>query len=107
MSRLNTILLSGAVILPGAVLGCSSNSTDAKAGVTHTLAPAIPGVYVNVYKPGGDIFAAPNAAELIAGRFYEHWVPNDHCFTLDESGRWHAFGITHPLTDLIKVHAGE
>jgi beta-fructofuranosidase len=69
--------------------------------------PKIAGDYVNVYQPTGDVFPGPNAAELVAGRFYEDWVPNDHCFARDESGRWHAFGITHPLTDPSNVHAGE
>jgi arabinan endo-1,5-alpha-L-arabinosidase len=69
--------------------------------------PRIAGDYVHVYKPAGDVFPSPNAAELIAGQFYEDWVPNDHCFVQDQSGRWHAFGITHPLTDLANVHAGE
>jgi hypothetical protein len=57
--------------------------------------------------PAGDVFPGPDAAELIAGRFYDDWVPNDHCFVRDESGRWHALGITHPLTDVSNVHAGE
>ena len=69
--------------------------------------PRIASDYVNVYKPEGDVFPGPNAANLIAGQFYEDWVPNDHCFVRDDSGRWHAFGITHPLTDLSNVHAGE
>ena len=69
--------------------------------------PRIAGDYVNVYKPAGDVFPGPNAAELIAGRFYDDWVPNDHCFVRDASGRWHAFGITHPLTNVSNVHAGE
>ncbi len=69
--------------------------------------PRIAGDYVNVYQPAGDVFPGPNAAELVAGQFYEEWVPNDHCFVRDAAGRWHAFGITHPLTQLSNVHAGE
>ena len=69
--------------------------------------PRIVGEYVNVYKPAGDIFPGPSAAELVAGRFHDDWIPNDHCFVRDTSGRWHAFGITHPLTDVSNVHAGE
>jgi beta-fructofuranosidase len=69
--------------------------------------PRIAGDYVNVYRPKGDIYPGPNAGALVAGRFYEDWVPNDHCFVRDESERWHAFGITHPLTDVSNVHAGE
>ncbi len=69
--------------------------------------PRIAGEYVHVYQPAGDVFPGPNAANLVAGRFYDEWVPNDHCFVRDESGRWHAFGITHPLTDVSNIHAGE
>ncbi len=69
--------------------------------------PRIAGDYVNVYNPGGDVFPGPDAADLIAGKYYKNWVPNDHCFACDASGRWHAFGITHPLTKVEAVHAGE
>ena len=69
--------------------------------------PKITSEYVNVYRPAGDVFTGPNTANLIGGRVYKDWVPNDHCFVRDESGRWHAFGITHPLTDVSNVHAGE
>ena len=69
--------------------------------------PRINGVYVNVYKPAGDVFPGPSVGQLVAGKRYEEWVPNDHCFVKDESGRWHVFGITHPRTDLQNVHLGE
>lgn len=69
--------------------------------------PRIEGEYVPVYKPAGDIFPGPDEAELREGEFYDEWVPNDHCFVTDDHGRWHAFGITHPLTGLDNVHAGE
>lgn len=69
--------------------------------------PTIVGEYVHVYKPGGDVFPGPKAANLVPGQFYKDWVPNDHCFIKDDSGRWHVFGITHPLTDVSNVHAGE
>ncbi|GAB6164664.1 hypothetical protein JCM19992_06640 [Thermostilla marina] len=69
--------------------------------------PRLAGAYVNVYKPAGDVFPGPDEGELIAGKFYREWVPNDHCFVRDENGVWHAFGITHPRTDLDNVHLGE
>ncbi|MBT3342854.1 MAG: family 43 glycosylhydrolase [Gemmatimonadetes bacterium] len=69
--------------------------------------PKIASDYINVYKPEGDVFPGPQSANLTVGQFYEEWVPNDHCFVRDASGRWHAFGITHPLTDLSDVHSGE
>jgi hypothetical protein len=82
--------------------GPPSPGKDSKVSV-----PRIASDYVNVYQPAGDVLPGPNVAELIAGRFYDDWVPNDHCFVRDESGRWHAFGITHPLTDVSNIHAGE
>ncbi len=69
--------------------------------------PRIDGEYITVYKPAGDIFPGPDEAELRAGKLYNEWVPNDHCFVTDARGRWHAFGITHPLTGFDNVHAGE
>ena len=86
---------------------CAGEQTPSPGKDSKVSIPRIAGDYVNVYKPGGDVFPGPNAANLIAGQFYDDWVPNDHCFVRDESGRWHAFGITHPLTDLSNVHAGE
>ncbi len=65
------------------------------------------GEYVNVYKPAGDVFPGPDEGELVAGKFYREWVPNDHCFVRDENGVWHVFGITHPRTSLENVHLGE
>ncbi len=69
--------------------------------------PRIVGAYVNIYKPDGDVFPGPDVGQLVAGRHYDEWVPNDHCFIKDHAGHWHAFGITHPLTDLQNVHLGE
>ncbi len=76
-------------------------------GHAKVSVPRIVSEYVNVYKPAGDIFPGPNAAKLVAGQLYDDWVPNDHCIITDAAGRWHAFGITHPLTDVSNVHAGE
>jgi len=86
---------------------CASEQSPSPRKDSTVGIPRIASDYVNVYKPGGDVFPGPNAADLIAGQFYEDWVPNDHCFVKDESGRWHAFGITHPLTDVSNIHAGE
>ncbi len=69
--------------------------------------PRIDGEYVNIYKPAGDVFPGPSVGQLVAGKHDKEWVPNDHCFVKDQSGRWHAFGITHPITDLENVHLGE
>ena len=69
--------------------------------------PRLNGEYVHIYRPAGDVFPGPNAHGLKAGKYYEEWVPNDHTFVRDSSGRWHAFGITHPRTAPANVHAGE
>jgi beta-fructofuranosidase len=69
--------------------------------------PRIEGDYVNVYKPSGDVFPGPAVGPLEAGRYYDEWVANDHCFIRDDGGCWHAFGITHPWSGLEEVHAGE
>ncbi|TWT78867.1 Glycosyl hydrolases family 43 [Planctomycetes bacterium CA13] len=76
-------------------------------GTSTAAVPRIAGEYVNVYQPGGDVFPGPSVGQLVAGKHYEEWVPNDHCFVKDQSGRWHAFGITHPITDLEHIHLGE
>jgi len=59
--------------------------------------PRISGPYVNVYRPGGDKFAGPDSENFRAGQWYSDWVPNDHTFAFGPDGRWHAFGITHPV----------
>jgi beta-fructofuranosidase len=69
--------------------------------------PKISGDYMHVYQPAGDVFPGPSIPPLEAGRRYEDWVANDHCFVKDDQGRWHAFGITHPESGLENVHAGE
>lgn len=69
--------------------------------------PRINGEYVNIYKPACDVFPGPSVGQLVVGKRFEEWVPNDHCFVKDELGRWHVFGITHPRTDFQNVHLGE
>lgn len=74
---------------------------------TGVQVPRIGSEYIHVYKPADDVFPGPKTATLAAGKRYEVWVPNDHGFVRDEAGHWHAFGITHPLTDPSNVHEGE
>lgn len=93
------------------VLACGASYADSqsltKENRSAIKVPRIKGEYINVYKPAGDVFHGPSVRQLVAGKYYEEWVPNDHCFAQDQTGRWHAFGITHPRTDLRHVHAGE
>lgn len=69
--------------------------------------PRIAGPYVNVYRPLGDTYRGPDYPNLVSGRYYDTWVPNDHCFVKDRQGRWHVFGISHPITSLDRIHQGE
>ncbi len=69
--------------------------------------PRIAGKYVTVYRPAPDRFAGPDTHELKAGQLYRDWVPNDHAIIKGSDQRWHAIGITHPLTTPTHVHDGE
>ena len=67
--------------------------------VGKTWVPVISGDYVHIYNPGGDVFPGPDTKDLKAGKFYERWQPNDHCFIKGTDNLWHAFGITHPASE--------
>lgn len=88
------------------VLGLSALSASAEPKQALKT-PRIEGEYVTVYRPAGDRFAGPDTTELKAGEWYDDWVPNDHAILKGPDGRWHAFGITHPLTSTKRVHEGE
>lgn len=105
MPKILLILAMQSVLVLG--VGCASKQASSPGKDSEVKVPRIASDYVHVYKPAGDVFPGPSVANLVAGEFYEEWVPNDHCFVRDESGRWHAFGITHPLTDVDHIHAGE
>jgi hypothetical protein len=74
-----------------------------------TAIPRIAGAFTTIYRPKGDVFPGPDSQYLKAGHWYDRWVPNDHCFITGPDGRWHTFGITHPLTPMEpgSVHDGE
>ncbi len=67
--------------------------------------------YVWIYKPAGDQFFGPDTENLKEGEWYDDWVPNDHTFSKDADGKWHIFGITHPLVETnpldVGIHEGE
>lgn len=69
--------------------------------------PKIDGPYITVYRPQRDRFPGPDTPQLKTGDWYDDWVPNDHAFVKGRDNRWHAFGITHPLTGTDAVHEGE
>ena len=75
---------------------------------TATVTPVMTGDYIYIYEPQGDIFKGPDTENLVAGKHYDSWQPNDHCFVRGKDGSWHAFGITHPSTNPgEKYHQGE
>lgn len=75
------------------------------------LVPKQENKFVWVYKPAGDYFFGPDSENLKEGKWYDEWVPNDHTFIKANDGKWHIFGITHPLVKtnpLSKgIHEGE
>lgn len=101
-----SFIVSFTIISTIYMLSCALNSHNRLAVPTEVL-PVISGDYVNIYVPKGDAFPGPDTDELEAGRWYQEWVPNDHCFIKGPKGYWHAFGITHPLTSFEQVHDGE
>ncbi|GAF05524.1 family 43 glycosylhydrolase [Saccharicrinis fermentans] len=84
---------------------CKSDSKD------KLLVPKQENKFVWIYKPAGDYFFGPDTEFLKEGQWYDEWVPNDHTFVKGEDGKWHIFGITHPLVmsdPLSKgIHDGE
>ncbi len=77
----------------------------------QVLIPKQANEYVRIYKADGDYFFGPDTPELKEGKWYEEWVPNDHTFVKGDDGKWHIFGITHPLVETkpLKqgIHQGE
>lgn len=80
-------------------------------GQTQVLVPRQANEFVWVYKPNGDHFFGPDTENLKEGQWYDEWVPNDHTLVKGDDGKWHIFGITHPLveTDPLQdgIHEGE
>lgn len=62
--------------------------------------------FILIYKPAGDSFYGPDTKHLKTGQWYQEWVPNDHTFVKGADGRWHIFGITHPLVQSNPLHVG-
>ena len=78
--------------------------------------PRIPRVaarFVNIYKPGPDVFTLPTVTTrdgnhtYVQGTTYPDWRTNDHTFIKDDNGRWHCFGITRPWVSGDNGHTGE
>lgn len=103
---MSKIGLKGVVAILAIVLGWTATRVSAKSEQPFKT-PRIDGEYVTVYRPARDRFDGPDTTELKAGRWYDDWVPNDHAILKGRDGRWHAFGITHPLTSTDRVHEGE
>ncbi|WP_400073714.1 family 43 glycosylhydrolase [Zobellia russellii] len=72
----------------------------------NILVPQQANEYVRIYMPDGDYFFAPDTPNLKEGKWYNEWVPNDHTFVKGNDGKWHIFGITHPLVETIPLNKG-
>lgn len=80
-------------------------------GTEKVYIPKQANEFVWVYQPAGDHFFGPDTKRLKQGEWYDDWVPNDHTFVKGENGKWHIFGITHPLVETsplnVGIHEGE
>ena len=72
----------------------------------NILVPKQANEYIRVYKPDGDYFFGPDTPNLKEGKWYDEWVPNDHTFVKADDGKWHIFGITHPLVETKPLNKG-
>lgn len=87
--------------LPFLWIQCENEATQ------QVLVPTQSNEYVWIYQPTGDYFFGPDTERLKEGEWYDDWVPNDHTFVKGEDGRWHIFGITHPMVKTPPIHEGE
>ena len=103
-------------IIPENRVSNPENNIMNQSGLTATynrsqrasLKPEITSDYVFIYEPQGDVFKGPDTENLVTGKYYPSWQPNDHCFIKDRTGIWHAFGITHPSSNPgERLHQGE
>lgn len=87
--------------LTAILIGCQNTE--------NVLTPVQNNKYTLVYQPKGDTFFGPSTQQLKEGVWYDNWVPNDHTFVKSDEGKWHIFGITHPMVDFTKggIHQGE
>jgi hypothetical protein len=77
--------------------------------------PKIAGPFINIYRPGPDVYSLPTvttapkdgAITYKQGETYPDWRTNDHTFIKDGNKRWHCFGITRPWIPGDNGHAGE
>lgn len=81
-----------------------------------TRKPRIPRVaeaFVNIYKPGPDVFTLPTVKTrdgnhtYVQGTTYPDWRTNDHTFIKDYMGRWRCYGITRTWISGDNDHPGE
>lgn len=82
------LLILGVLFL---FIQCENKATN------KVLVPKQANEFVHVYKPAGDYFFGPDTKHLQEGVWYDEWVPNDHTFVKADDGKWHIFGITHPV----------
>jgi beta-fructofuranosidase len=93
-------------------IALSANSAPASG--RRARVPRVTEPFVNIYKPGADVYTLPTVRSrdglhtYIQGTTYPDWRVNDHAFIKDEgTNRWHCFGITRPWVSGDNGHAGE
>lgn len=96
--KANNYLLGGILVI---ILNCHITEAQEKKYI-----PIQANDYIRVYKPDGDYFFGPDTPNLKEGKWYDEWVPNDHTFVKADDGKWHIFGITHPLVETKPLNKG-
>ena len=75
--------------------------------------PQVAGEFVNIYRPGPDVYTLPTTVTACGnityreGVSYPEWRVNNHSFIRDDNSRWHCFGITKPWISGDNGHGGE
>ena len=75
--------------------------------------PRLTGPFVNIYKPGPDVFPLPTVSTpdgnitYTQGEAYPEWRTNDHTFIKGPDSRWRCFGIAKPWVTGDNGHVGE
>ncbi len=71
--------------------------------------PKIVGEYIRAYIPKADNYFGIKTERFEFGQYHEVWQPNDHIIIKGDDGKWHGFGITHPVTSDMpeESHEGE
>lgn len=93
------------------LLGCGILLLPFKSIGQSVLVPKQANEFIRIYEPSADYYSGPSTNNLEENKWYGTWVPNDHAFVKGNDGKWHIFGITHPLVETkplaTGIHEGE